>query len=316
MLRCEFEINSIVRTKFATVNTTNEREQTSSVIMDLKEFGNISPGIIFVKLKVSLCETMPNNPEMIKSSTKKILLQHTEFQPSLIGSNAYSSDGRAMATTNVLKAGGQAGTITSSYSTYDFQFASDGRSWEVDVPEKIKVDNDLRISNGKFADGLYEWDSTRGMFHLLRALALMDEDYVDGTNGHPYWGSSVGYKRRLNLLSIDKGDSCPIQIVSNGLRFPFAPFYNRDRIRYEVGLGHNLDPGTGTEKIIFQPIEDLRDSDAGNHARVYENITTKQQDVGIYNDFYQNVPDSPDTCLLYTSPSPRDRQKSRMPSSA
>ena len=24
----------------------------------------------------------------------------------------------------------------------------------------------------------------------------------------------------------------------------------------------------------------------------------------------------PDTCLLYTSPSPRDRQKSRMPSSA
>ena len=28
------------------------------------------------------------------------------------------------------------------------------------------------------------------------------------------------------------------------------------------------------------------------------------------------VPDEPGTCLLYTSPSPRDRQKSRMPSSA
>ena len=27
-------------------------------------------------------------------------------------------------------------------------------------------------------------------------------------------------------------------------------------------------------------------------------------------------PDAGDTCLLYTSPSPRDRQKSRMPSSA
>ena len=29
-----------------------------------------------------------------------------------------------------------------------------------------------------------------------------------------------------------------------------------------------------------------------------------------------NVDTSIDTCLLYTSPSPRDRQKSRMPSSA
>ena len=29
-----------------------------------------------------------------------------------------------------------------------------------------------------------------------------------------------------------------------------------------------------------------------------------------------NPPSSPNTCLLYTSPSPRDRQKSRMPSSA
>ena len=27
-------------------------------------------------------------------------------------------------------------------------------------------------------------------------------------------------------------------------------------------------------------------------------------------------PNTPNTCLLYTSPSPRDRQKSRMPSSA
>ena len=30
----------------------------------------------------------------------------------------------------------------------------------------------------------------------------------------------------------------------------------------------------------------------------------------------QNVPDRYQACLLYTSPSPRDRQKSRMPSSA
>ena len=29
-----------------------------------------------------------------------------------------------------------------------------------------------------------------------------------------------------------------------------------------------------------------------------------------------DIPTPPQTCLLYTSPSPRDRQKSRMPSSA
>ena len=30
----------------------------------------------------------------------------------------------------------------------------------------------------------------------------------------------------------------------------------------------------------------------------------------------QNPPNTPNTCLLYTSPSPRDRTRSRMPSSA
>ena len=33
-------------------------------------------------------------------------------------------------------------------------------------------------------------------------------------------------------------------------------------------------------------------------------------------DWVKRYGDKPDTCLLYTSPSPRDRQKSRMPSSA
>ena len=36
----------------------------------------------------------------------------------------------------------------------------------------------------------------------------------------------------------------------------------------------------------------------------------------IHGDRAQEDPNTPNTCLLYTSPSPRDRQKSRMPSSA
>ena len=36
----------------------------------------------------------------------------------------------------------------------------------------------------------------------------------------------------------------------------------------------------------------------------------------VFTSLYMNQGNSPWTCLLYTSPSPRDRQKSRMPSSA
>src|SRR5665213_4355905 len=35
-----------------------------------------------------------------------------------------------------------------------------------------------------------------------------------------------------------------------------------------------------------------------------------------FNDFLLRIPEISYVCLLYTSPSPRDRQKSRMPSSA
>ena len=38
--------------------------------------------------------------------------------------------------------------------------------------------------------------------------------------------------------------------------------------------------------------------------------------VGIDVEFTKHFKDRVNSCLLYTSPSPRDRQKSRMPSSA
>ena len=47
------------------------------------------------------------------------------------------------------------------------------------------------------------------------------------------------------------------------------------------------------------------------------NPTLNIHEFGVYgtrNSSY--LPTNPNTCLLYTSPSPRDRQKSRMPSSA
>ena len=45
-----------------------------------------------------------------------------------------------------------------------------------------------------------------------------------------------------------------------------------------------------------------------------QNLTDKF--VGFYREFYSTSFAALTDCLLYTSPSPRDRQKSRMPSSA
>ena len=50
----------------------------------------------------------------------------------------------------------------------------------------------------------------------------------------------------------------------------------------------------------------------GNHASLAKTPALKKYE----NDFYIQCNDYRNACLLYTSPSPRDRQKSRMPSSA
>ena len=50
-----------------------------------------------------------------------------------------------------------------------------------------------------------------------------------------------------------------------------------------------------------------------NDIHVVDGTKIKETSV---DDNKLDLPNTPNTCLLYTSPSPRDRQKSRMPSSA
>ena len=57
----------------------------------------------------------------------------------------------------------------------------------------------------------------------------------------------------------------------------------------------------------------------GKHLVVFQNddIVVNGEDGDVVYPRVNNTPNTPaHTCLLYTSPSPRDRQKSRMPSSA
>ena len=65
-----------------------------------------------------------------------------------------------------------------------------------------------------------------------------------------------------------------------------------------------FDPDNATATLTTAKIEEYLDN-IGEEAILL-----------IFDSSLQESPNTPNTCLLYTSPSPRDRQKSRMPSSA
>ena len=71
--------------------------------------------------------------------------------------------------------------------------------------------------------------------------------------------------------------------------------------------------------VHYEKTQD-EDIDASTIGRYAETKDFKHWPFKVGNAMTQNTPENiqhnVDTCLLYTSPSPRDRQKSRMPSSA
>ena len=82
-----------------------------------------------------------------------------------------------------------------------------------------------------------------------------------------------------------------------------------DQLRLSAGLLNMVAPGRideHSQEIVFRPRLSMLKSARALIA------------VGGYNSAWNNGAHGPqaDDCLLYTSPSPRDRQKSRMPSSA
>ena len=63
----------------------------------------------------------------------------------------------------------------------------------------------------------------------------------------------------------------------------------------------------------------LSEIDISKDQKGYAEMAKKHSDVSIIVDLFnewKKITSEIDDCLLYTSPSPRDRQKSRMPSSA
>ena len=74
--------------------------------------------------------------------------------------------------------------------------------------------------------------------------------------------------------------------------------------------------------VVFENV--LSKNDLNKVRKKYKKIFKGQYETGVVPDKIKwvygrdknNIPRSVCNCLLYTSPSPRDRQKSRMPSSA
>ena len=94
----------------------------------------------------------------------------------------------------------------------------------------------------------------------------------------------------------------------------------RDGVKYLdfiIGqLEHPVTSGGGEDRLFPDPGSTISINNLLTDARIEKRVQILFTQNVPGNLLTFNLPETPNTCLLYTSPSPRDRQKSRMPSSA
>ena len=85
----------------------------------------------------------------------------------------------------------------------------------------------------------------------------------------------------------------------------------------EVGIEiYTGNPPDNYEMEIFPSMDALVDRFDRDRFKAEQLLTNTKSSVILSNPFLSTIMMNLNLCLLYTSPSPRDRQKSRMPSSA
>ena len=89
-------------------------------------------------------------------------------------------------------------------------------------------------------------------------------------------------------------------------KFPNGILFKGSRGRIFVNRG----------KLTGKPVEELTGADNKNLEEAMTKLYKNKRITSHMQNFFECVKDRSEPCLLYTSPSPRDRQKSRMPSSA
>ena len=119
-------------------------------------------------------------------------------------------------------------------------------------------------------------------------------------------------KKILDQNKLDQGQMKRMEIIIKKLKKYLEWFYNyRDTNKIGlVSIIHPWESGLDNSPIWDSPLDKVK---------IEENLKYERRDLNVSKS--ENRPLKKDydayiTCLLYTSPSPRDRQKSRMPSSA
>ena len=121
--------------------------------------------------------------------------------------------------------------------------------------------------------------SAKGLFQFINSTA---KEY--GLRGR-------GFDNRLDYVA---STNAAMRMAKNNQR-TLRGIFGREPVGWELYTMHQQGPGI-TPRLFSQP-----------NRNVYD----------IYVEYYEEINrDPPNTCLLYTSPSPRDRTRSRMPSSA
>ena len=109
------------------------------------------------------------------------------------------------------------------------------------------------------------------------------------------------------------------QVISTAnltIQFSAKPLFENVSIKFGEGNRYGLIGANGSGKSTFMKIlgGDLESTSGTVTLLPDVRMAMLKQDQFGYEEF--TVLDTVIICLLYTSPSPRDRQKSRMPSSA
>ena len=107
-------------------------------------------------------------------------------------------------------------------------------------------------------------------------------------------GSVLSWVSAEGLMDVLKGESIPVGIPDMDLS-RLRSFFGEERVAKSLKLWSQL-----IAKITAQPVQEMIFA-AGSPQEAWR----------VFESHY-----AVKSCLLYTSPSPRDRQKSRMPSSA
>ena len=145
-----------------------------------------------------------------------------------------------------------------------------------------------------------------------------------GINRGTYYTKGIAFfEKALEIIKVKYSSKIEIIIAENLPYLTYINQYNRAHIIldqvYSFDQGYNALEAMAKGKVVFTGAE--------NEFTQYYNLTEKVTinalpDVDYLINELEHLINNPNeiiaigTCLLYTSPSPRDRQKSRMPSSA